>query len=388
MRATTRIGMGLVGAGFIGPHHVDAVRRLGFVDVVALAGSNDQTARESAQRLGIPRSYGHYEALLDNPAVHVVHNATPNYLHYPITSAAIARGKHVVSEKPLAVTAAEAAALLESANRAGVVHAVLFTYRGNPLVQQARLAATGGEIGTPHFLHGRYLQDWLLRDDDYSWRLEREKGGDSSALADIGSHWCDLAEHVSGLRIVQVLGETTTVVRRRKKPISGREAFEPGGRDDRFEWVTIELEDLASVLLRFDNGARGSLSVGQVCAGHKNDLTLEVCGASGSIAWRQEQQNELWIGRRDRPCEVMPKDPSLMDSTVRRYARLPGGHQEGWADAFANVIRDIYECIAAGKGPGDPLPAAFATFEDGCRAARVVEAILASARAGGVWTDV
>ncbi len=380
--------MGLVGAGFAGQHHIDAVRRLGFVDVVALAGSNEGTAREAARRLGVAKSYGHYEALLDDPAVHVVHNATPNYLHYPIAAAALAKGKHVVSEKPLAMTAVEAQALLDAATRAGVVHAVMFNYRGNPLVQQARQAVARGDIGVPHFLHGRYLQDWLLEADDYSWRLERDKGGDSSALADIGSHWCDLAEHVSGLRIVQVLGEATTVVRRRKKPATNREAFEAGHSDDRFEWVTIDLEDVASVLLRFDNGATGSLSVGQVCAGHKNDLTLEICGGSGSIAWRQELQNELWIGRRDGPNQVLHKDPSLMDADIRHYARLPAGHQEGWADAFSNVMRDIYEFIAAGRGPADPHPPAFSTFEDGCRAARIVEAILGSARAGGVWTTV
>jgi len=383
-----RIGMGLIGAGFVGPHHVDAVRRLGFVDVVALAGSNEASARQTADRLGIAKSYGHYERLLDDPDVHVVHVATPNYLHYPITSAAIARGKHVVSEKPLAMTASDANALLDAANRAGVVHAVTFNYRGNPLVQLAREAVARGDIGAPHLLHGRYLQDWLLGEDDYSWRLEPDKGGASSALGDIGSHWCDLAEHVSGLRIVQVLGETTTVVRRRKKPIANRDAFDAHGRNEGYEWVDIAVEDMALVLLRFDNGATGSFSVGQVCAGHKNDLCLEICGRSGSLAWRQEQQNELWIGHRDRSNEILQKDPALMDAGSRHYARLPGGHQEGWADAFCNVIRDIYEFIAAGKGPGDPRPPAFATFEAGHRAARVVEAVLASARTGGVWTTV
>src|SRR5207342_2732387 len=176
-----------------------------------------------------------------------------------------------------------------------------------------------------------------------------------------GSHWCDLAEHVSGLRITQVLGEIATVVRQRRKPTASRQAFTAGGREDAFELVDVKVEDLASVLLRFDNGATGSFSVGQVCAGHKNDLTLEVCGTSGSVGWRQEHQNELWIGRRHRPSEIQQKDPSLMDGEVGRYARLPGGHQEGWADAFYNVMRDIYEFIAAGRGPGDAHPPAFAT---------------------------
>ena len=167
-------------------------------------------------------------ALLDDPDIHVVHVATPNSLHFAMASAAIARGKHVISEKPLATTSSDAAALLAAATRAGIVHAVTFNYRGHPLVQQARETVARGDIGRPHFLHGRYLQDWLLHDDDYSWRLEPDHGGASSALADIGSHWCDLAEHVSGLRIVQVLGEIATVIRRRRKPTVNREAFEAG----------------------------------------------------------------------------------------------------------------------------------------------------------------
>jgi predicted dehydrogenase len=385
--AFKRIGMGLVGAGFVGPHHIDAVRRLGFVDVVALAGSSEATARSKADALGVPRSYGRYEALLDDPDVQVVHNATPNHLHYAVISAALARGKHVVSDKPLAMTAADARALVDQANRAGVVHAVTFNYRGNPLVQEARRQIARGDIGAPHFLHGWYLQDWLINETDYSWRVEPEKGGASAAVADIGSHWCDLAEHVSGLRILDVLGVMSTVVRRRRKPPASREAFAEDDRTASSELVDVKVEDLASVLLRFDNGAIGSLSVGQVCAGHKNDLVLEVCGRTGSIRWRQEDQNELWLGHRERANEVLQKDPSLIGGDGRGYARLPGGHQEGWADAFANVIRDIYDVIASGKGPADRHPPTFATFDDGYRAARIVEAILASA-GSGAWTPV
>jgi predicted dehydrogenase len=388
--------MGLVGAGFVGPHHIDAVRRLGFVDVVALATSSDATARDKARALGVPKSYARYEELLDDPDVQVVHNATPNHLHYPVISAAIARGKHVVSDKPLATTAAEAKALVDQAHRAGVVHAVTFNYRGHPIVQEARRRVAGGDIGAPHFLHGWYLQDWLLNESDYSWRVEPEKGGPSAAVADIGSHWCDLAEHVGGVRISQVLGVMSTVIGRRRRPPVSREAFADDDKtirydlDDktvRYDLVDVRVEDLASVVLRFDNGAIGSLSVGQVCAGHKNDLVLEVCGAIGSIRWRQEDQNELWLGHRGRANEVLQKDPSLLDGSVRHYARLPGGHQEGWSDAFANVIRDIYEFIAAGKSPADRRPPAFATFDDGYRAVRIVDAILESARTGA-WTAV
>jgi len=383
-----RIGMGIVGAGFVGPHHVDAVRRLGFVDVVAVAGSSQASADKKAEALGARKAYGSYEALLNDPDVQVVHNATPNYLHYPVNAAAIAKGKHVVSDKPLAMTAAEAKKLLDQATKAGIVHAVTFNYRGNPLVQQARHAIAKGDIGKPHFLVGQYLQDWLLKDTDYSWRLEPDKGGASSALGDIGSHWCDLAQHLSGLRITHVLGDITTVVPKRKKPIGSREAFAAADASQKVEDVDIKVEDLASVLLKFDNGARGAFSVGQVCAGHKNDLEIEICGSKASLKWRQEHQNELLIGHRDKPNEILQKDPSLLYPEAGKYAHLPGGHQESWADAFANLMRDIYGFIAEGKKPSDPHPPAFATFEDGYRANCIVEAILQSASKGSAWTKV
>jgi predicted dehydrogenase len=383
-----RIGMGLVGAGFVGPHHIDAVRRLGFVDVVAIAASNETSARAKADALGVPRAYGSYQALIDDPGVHVVHNATPNYLHYAVNAAVIARGKHIVSDKPLAMTSAEARALVAHARAAGVVHAVTFNYRGNPLVQQARHMIARGDIGRPHFVHGFYLQDWLLKDTDYSWRLEPDKGGPTSALGDVGSHWCDLAQHVTGLRIREVLADVSIVIPQRKKPVKAREAFQTGSGDEHLERVDMTLEDLASVIVRFDNGGKGAFSVGQVCAGHKNDLQLEVCGATGSLRWRQEQQNELWIGRRDGSNQMLQKDPSLLDEPARRYAHLPGGHQESWADAFANVMRDIYGVIAAGSSRSADRPPAFATFEDGYRATCIVDAILGSAKAGGTWTKV
>ena len=383
-----KLGMGIVGVGFVGPHHIDAVRRLGYVDVVAVADMNEKLARDKADQLHVPKAYGSYEALLADPDIDVVHNATPNYLHYPVNAAAIAKGKHVVCDKPLAMTAAEAKTLVGLANKAGVVHAVTFGYRGNPLVQHARLAIARGEIGRPNFMHGYYLQDWLLKDTDYSWRLEPDKGGASSALGDIGSHWCDLAQHMSGLRITHVLGDITTVLPTRKKPAGSREAFAAADTTQKLEEVKIKVEDLASVLLKFDNGAKGSFSVGQVCAGHKNDLEIEICGSKASLKWRQEHQNELRIGYRDKPNEILQKDPSLLGPEAARYAHLPGGHQESWADAFANVMRDIYGFIAEGRKPGDVHPPAFATFEDGYRANCIVEAILDSASKGSAWTKV
>jgi predicted dehydrogenase len=381
-----RIGMGLVGPGFVGAHHIDAVRRLGFVDVVAVAASSERSARAKADALGVPKAYGSYEALAADPGVHVVHNTTPNHLHVPVIMAALTHRKHVISDKPLALNAEDARALVNAAEEAGVVHAVTFNYRGNPLVQQAREMIRKGEIGEPHFVHGAYLQDWLLESTDFSWRLEPEKGGKSSAIGDIGSHWCDLVQHVVGQRIEAVLADLSTVVTTRFKPSQNREAF--ARADEQGEPFHVQSEDLATVLVRFDGGARGSVNVGQVCAGHKNGLWFEVNGRRASLRWLQEQQNELWIGRRDAANAVLPKDPSLLYEGARRYAHLPGGHQEAWADAFCNVMRDIYSFIASGRAASEAKPPAFATFDDGYRAACVVDAILKSHADGGVWTGV
>ena len=382
-----RLGMGLVGPGFVGVHHIDAVRRLGFVDVVAIAASSEASARRKADAIGVPKAYGSYEALVADPDIHVVHNTTPNYLHGRVIEAALAARKHVISDKPLAMNAIEARRLCDAAARAGVVNAVTFNYRGNPLVQQARTMIAAGEIGPIHYVHGAYLQDWLLETTDFSWRLEPEKGGESSAIGDIGSHWCDLVQHVIGQRIVEVLADLTTVVATRLKPAGSTEAFAKAG-DQARERFTVTSEDLATVLIKFDGGAKGCVSVGQVCAGHKNDLWFEANGRRASLRWLQERQNELWIGRRDQANGSLAKDPSLLAPSVVPYAHLPGGHQEAWADAFCNVLRDIYTFIADGRSPADPKPPAFATFEDGYHAACVVDAILDSHRRGGVWTGV
>jgi predicted dehydrogenase len=382
-----KIGMGLVGPGFVGAHHIDAVRRLGFVNVVAVAGSSDASARRKADALNVPKAYGSYEALVADPDVQVVHNTTPNYLHGPVITAALARKKHVVSDKPLATTAEEARCLWKAAREAGVVHAVTFNYRGNPLVQQAREMIAAGEIGPVHYVHGGYLQDWLLEPTDFSWRLEPEKGGQSSAVADIGSHWADLVQHVVGQRITAVLADLTTVISTRLKPESTTEAFATGTTARR-QPFTMQSEDLATILVRFDGGAKGCVSVGQVCAGHKNDLWFEANGRGASVRWFQERQNDLWIGRRESANSTLPKDPSLLGPVARSYAHLPGGHQEAWADAFCNVMRDVYRTIADGGSMTGTLPPAFATFEDGYRAACLVDAVLESHRRGGVWTEV
>jgi len=380
------LGMGLVGPGFIAEHHIDAVRRLGDVEVVAIAGSSEESANRKAREYKVDRVYGDYKALIADPDIQVIHNTTPNHLHLPVTMAALAAGKHVISDKPLALNAEEGKQLRDAAIAARVGNVVTFNYRGNPIVQQARSMVASGETDGVTFVHGYYLQDWMTDPNVYSWRSDPARGGASSALGDIGSHWCDLAEHVSGLKIDSVLADLTTVVPVRFSSGASAEAFSQNRSGDRTP-VKIESEDLASVLLRFTNGAKGSLSVGQILPGHKNDLQLEVNGRKCSLKWRQEEQNELWIGRHDRPNEIMAKDPSLVLPDARRYVHLPGGHQESWADAFCNLIRDAYVWIREGAAP-ESKPKMLPTFEDGYRSTCLVEAMLRSNAAGGVWEKV
>ena len=381
-----RIGMGLIGPGFIAAHHIDAVRRLGFVDVVAIAGRDRYSAEHRAEVLNVEMAYGNYKDLLKNQRIQVVHNTTPNDLHFEITQAALLAGKHVISDKPLAITSTECGILRDLADQAGVANVVTFNYRGNPLVQEMRRMVLAEAPGELRFLHGHYLQDWMTDPHVYSWRMDPARSGRSSALADIGSHWCDLVEHVSGLRITAVLAELKTVVRTRYSSGVSAEAFSHE-KSTAVTPVSIRSEDLGCVLLRFENGALGSLQVGQVLPGHKNDLVLEINGQKQSLRWAQETQNDLWIGSCNSANAILPKDPSLLTAEARTYAHLPGGHQESWADAFRNVIADAYAWVRAGGGlskKGD----AVCDFAGGYRICCIIEAMLLSHERGGVWTTV
>ncbi len=381
-----KIGMGLIGPGFVAAHHIDAVRRLGDVDIVAVAGSSQQSAERKAKEYKVDRAYGDYQSLIADPDIHVIHNTTPNYLHFPVIMAVLAAGKHIISDKPLAVSPDEGRQLRDAALAARVAHVVTFNYRGNPLVQQARGMVARGETGPVSFVHGHYLQDWMTDPNVYSWRSDPAKGGVTSALGDIGSHWCDLAEHVSGLKIASVLADLTTVIPERYSAGASAEAFSNNSGGERVP-VQVHAEDLASVLLRFENGSRGSFNLGQVLPGHKNDLVLEVNGKTASLKWEQEQQNELWIGRYNQPNAVMAKDPALVSPDVRRYTHLPGGHQEGWSDAFFNLIRDAYQWVHEG-GAAETKPEMLPTFQDGYRSTCLVDAMLKSHAAGSAWQRV
>jgi predicted dehydrogenase len=378
---------GIVGFGFIGPQHAEAMRRLGYVEVAAICSADPVKARQAATALGIPKVFDRYEDLLEDPSIEVIDIVTPTRMHHPIALAAIARGKHVIVEKPLALSLHQAKELRDAALAAGVVNAVTFNYRHHPMVQQARFMVKNGEVGPIHLLHGHYLQEWLLHESDFSWRLDPAESGPSAMVGDAGCHWFDLIEHVTGLRVTSVLAELRTVIQTRQKPLRARQAFAKAGNEET-EPYSVQVPDLGAMLLRLSNGGTASFIASPLCAGHKNDLRFEIHGSKLSLSWEQEDPNHLWIGRRGQPDQLLNRDPGLLAPEVRRYTALPGGHSEGWPDAFKNTLSNIFEFIAENLDPLTADGMLFPTFADGCRAAAISDALVRSSAAGGLWTDV
>ena len=382
------VNVAVIGSGFMGAAHVDALRRVPGVRIVAIASVDRPRAEELAEQFGIADVHEEWRDLLARADVHAVHNCTPNNLHFEVNRALIEAGKHVLSEKPLTMTSAESAELVRLARERGVVTAINFNYRGYPLVQQARGMVQRGELGELFLVHGHYLQDWLLYDTDYNWRLESKVSGASRAIADIGSHWFDLVQFVTGRRIVRVFAHLFRAHETRKKPKRAVETYKGKelGAPQEYDEVRIDTEDGGFVLVELEGGPRGSLTVSQVSAGRKNRQWIEVDGGKAALAWNQEEPNELWIGHRDRPNEMLMKDPSLLDPGARGYAHYPGGHPEGYPEGPRNLFGSLYRYIAAGRTPGRDA-ADFPTFEDGHAEVVIVEAVLRS-HERQAWVDV
>lgn len=382
------VNVAIIGSGFMGAAHVDALRRVPGVQVVAIASIDLPRAKELAEQFGIEHVFEDWRALLDRPDIHAVHNCTPNNLHFEVNKAFILAGKHVLSEKPLTMTSAESGELVQLARKSGVVTAINFNYRGYPLIQQARGMVTRGELGDLFIVHGHYLQDWLLHQTDYNWRLESNVSGASRAIADIGSHWCDLVQFVTGKKIVRVFSRLFRVHETRRKSKQAIESFKGHLSNTPMEYDTmpIDTEDGGFILLEFEGGLHGSVVVSQVSAGRKNRQWIELDGSKSALSWDQESPNVLWVGHRDQANQVLIKDPSLLDENARGYAHYPGGHPEGYPDGPRNLFRNLYRYIAAGKTPGKDA-ADFPTFEDGDVEVRVVEAVLES-NAREAWVSV
>lgn len=382
MRRLSEIGAAVIGSGFIGTVHVEALRRIG-VQVRGVLGSSAERGAERAERLGVPHAYASLEELLDDDRVDVVHVTSPNHLHHPQVKAILAAGRHVVCEKPLAMTSEQSADLVGLAADSGRVCAVNFNIRFYALNQHLRQAVAQGALGDVRLVFGRYIQDWLLFDTDWNWRLEPEIGGALRAVGDIGSHWLDLTSFVSGLRVSEVMADLATFIPVRRQPAGPVETFSTDRAAETVE-RQIRTEDLATVLLRYENGARGLMAVSQLSAGHDNSLQYEIDGSKGAAAWDSEEPDRLWLGHRDRPNEVLPRDPGLLDEAGRAATALPGGHVEGFADTFAALYRSVYADVARGAMSESPP---YATFEDGHRGMLLGDAIAESSREGR-WTAV
>ena len=368
------IQVGIIGTGFIGPAHIEALRRVGDIEVVALCDSNLAQAQQKARQLNVAQAYGQVEALLAHPGLQVVHNCTPNHLHAEINRQALRAGLHLFSEKPLCMLPDEARELVALAEKAGVVHGVSFVYRQFAMVQQAASMMRAGQVGRLFSAHGSYLQDWMVQQSDYNWRVESALGGASRAVADIGSHWCDTVQYVTGRRITEVMADLSIVWPTRKANVAGNQTF-THDEHAHYEDKLVTTEDFGSVLLRFDDGSKGSFSVSQVSAGRKNRLTFEINGSEQSVAWDQETPQQLWIGHRARANQTLSDDPGLMNRDVADSAHFPGGHIEGWPDAFKNMMAQFYRAVQAGAMPDNPQ---FATFHDGASVMYILDAIVKS----------
>lgn len=380
-----KIKVGVIGAGFIGPAHIEALRRLPGIEVAAVAGSSEAKGRAKAEELGVERGFGDYRQLLAEKDIEAVHICTPNHLHYPQTKDALAAGKHVVCEKPLAVSVKEARELAALADASGRVCAVHFNVRYYPLLAHIRAMIRSGELGEIYSVQGSYLQDWLFYDTDYNWRLEPRFSGESRAVADIGSHWMDLVEYLSGQRIAQVCADFATVHKKRKKPLKPLETF--AGKllkPEDYAEIPIDTEDYATVMLRFAGGARGVFTVSQVSAGRKNRAYFEIDGSRLAVAWESELPNQMWIGRREAANELLLRDPSLVHPDSRELIGFPGGHNEGFPDTSKQLFRQVYAAVRAGGPDRNPK---YPTFRDGLRELQLCEAIVESNRKSA-WVKV
>jgi predicted dehydrogenase len=371
------IGVAVVGTGFMGPAHTEALRRLG-LPVRGILGSSEEKSRRAAAGLGLPKGYASYDEVLADPTVQSVHLATPNRLHYPMATAALKAGKHVLCEKPLAMNASESAELVELAGRTRVAAGVNYNMRYYPLCLETRARVRRGDLGQVYSVQGSYVQDWLLYPTDYNWRVLADEGGQLRAVADIGTHWLDLVQSLTGLAVESVFADLRTIHPIRRRPRGEVETFSGKvAQDESTDDIAVTTDDLGSILLRFAGGARGSLFVSQAVAGRKNSLRYEIACANAAVSWNSESPNELWIGHRNQPNELLLKDPGLLSPEVRPYVGYPGGHNEGYPDSIKQCFRAFYDYIQAGDLSATPT---FPTFADGHQEIRLCDAILESNR--------
>ena len=380
----SKTGVAITGTGFMGPAHLEGLRRLG-IDVVGIQGSSPEKSKAAAARLGLRKAYASFDEILDDDEVTVVHLTTPNRVHFATARDALRAGKHVHCEKPLAMNAQESAELVALAEETGLLAGVNYNIRFYPLNIEARARIQAGELGDVFSIYGSYVQDWLLYPTDYNWRVLAEEGGALRSVADIGTHWMDLMQNVTGLEITGVYADLKTVHHTRRRPKGEVETFSAKVQEiDATEEIDIDTEDCGSILLRFKGGAVGNLWVSQLTAGRKNALRYEIAGAKRALAWNSESPNDLWIGERNAPNQQLIRDPGLVSAAARTYITYPGGHNEGYDDTFKQCFKAFYDYLHAGDFSA---PKPFPTFADGHREIVLCEAVLRSHREQ-CWVDV
>ncbi|HEX6824021.1 MAG TPA: Gfo/Idh/MocA family oxidoreductase [Candidatus Sulfotelmatobacter sp.] len=372
----------ILGTGFMGRVHLEAVQRVESVEAAAIFGRNDHATARLAAAFSVPKASSDYRELLRDPAIDAVDICTPNAQHFSMAKEALQAGKHVLCEKPLTTTVAEAEELVALAARSKLRNCVCHNLRYYPQVQQMRALREAGELGEILVVQGTYSQDWLLYDTDWNWRVDAKAAGASRAMADIGSHFFDMAEHVTGLRVSSLCADLQTFHKTRKQPKGSVETFanKMMSPEDFIE-TPVGTEDFGAVVFRMGDRTRGAMTASQVSAGRKNGLSIEIYGTKASVAWNQERPDELWVGRRDSGNSIFVKDPSLLTGRARSYADLPGGHSEGYDDTFKQIFRRFYASIAA------PETIEYPQFVDGLRQMKILDSVLASS-AARKWVEV
>lgn len=367
--------MGVIGAGFIGAVHVEMLRRLGNVEVVAVSDLSNPL--EKSEKLYIPKAYSDFREMIEAENLDSIHICTPNNQHFEQTMFALDHKIAVMCEKPLSVDLAQAQEITEKSTSTNTLCGINFMYRFFPLIRQMKETISLEKIGKIYSIHGSYLQDWLLYQSDYNWRLDPSISGKSRAFADIGSHLVDTIENVTGLKIMEVFADLAIFHPTRKKTnMLNSNTFESNRNDsDSFESIPIETEDYAAVLFRFDNGAHGSILISQTFAGRKNQVVLAVAGANGALHWNSDESNSLWMGKRHEANMEYVKDPSLLYSGAKSISSYPGGHNEGFADAITQNFKAFYRSLEHGGQPEGNL----ATCWDGLREMQISESVLKSA---------
>ena len=377
-----RIKTAVIGAGFMGKVHAEAIRRLGYVDIAGVTAANATDAAAFAQSIGVDRSTGDYRELLADPSIDAVHVCTPNSLHFPVTKAALQAGKAVLCEKPLSMSVEEAQEMVDLAAAKNLPNCVNHNLRFYPVVQQIRRMIEAGDLGDILVVQGTYSQDWLLYDTDYNWRIEKAANGALRVVGDIGSHWMDLVQHLTGLEITALCADLQIVHKTRKKPKKAIQTFAGKTlRPEDYEEVPIETEDFGAVLVHLGDRARGAYTVSQVNAGCKNRFQMEIFGTKCGVIWNQERPDELWIGHRNSPNQILLKDPSLLYPEAAKYADLPGGHSEGYDDTHKQVFRRFYAKVADPSAPVD-----YPTFAEGLHGMKLLQKVIESNEKRG-WVD-